>query len=275
MAIRSVGSVSIAFGMVSIPVKLYSATENNALNFHLMHAGCGSRLKQQYVCLAHNTVVERADMVKGYEIAKEQYVTFTSDELKALEEKGSGAIEITEFVPGASVDPIYFDKTYFLGPDKGGAKPYALLANVMRKTGKTALGRYASRGKQHVVMLRAIEGGIVMQQLLQAAEVRSIGLLEIAPAEVNAAEIALAEQLVNAISNERFEPQKYKDEVRERIETVIAAKAAGKQVSISAEPAPSTPVIDLMGALRASLSAAAPAQQPEPKKAKGAKSKVA
>ena len=157
MAARALASVTVSFGMVSIPVKLYTATQAQAgVSFNLLHAGCGSRLKQQYLCAREGVVVERADMVKGYEFAKDQYVTFTPEELKELEEKGTQTIEISEFVPAESIDPIYYDKAYFLGPDKGGAKPYALLVESMRQTGRTAVGRYAARGKQYIVQLRPV-----------------------------------------------------------------------------------------------------------------------
>src|SRR6187551_2504601 len=175
MASRAIASLLVSFGMVSIPVKLYAATQPWAgVSFNLLHRTCGSRLRQQYVCLKEGVIVERADMVKGYEFAKDQYVTFTPEELTALGEKATQTVEIDEFVPAASIDPIYYDKAYFLGPDKGGAKPYALLAESMRKSKQTAVGRYAARGKQYIVQLRAVPGGIVMQQLLYAPEVRSI-----------------------------------------------------------------------------------------------------
>jgi len=147
MAARSIASLTISFGLVSIPVRLFSATEaSRAISFNLLHKACGSRLKQQYICLKEEVPVEREDMVKGYEFAKDQYVIFTPEELKALEEAGTHSAEITEFVPIESIDPVYFDKAYYIAPDKGGAKPYALLAESMRQTKQTAVGRYAARG---------------------------------------------------------------------------------------------------------------------------------
>ncbi len=159
-AARSIGSVTISFGLVAIPVKLYSATQSSsAISFNLLHKGCGSRLRQQYVCLKHGTVVERDDMVKGYEFAKDQYVTFEPQEIKALEEAGTHAIDITEFVPIESVDPVYFDKTYYLAPDKGGAKPYALLTEALKQANRCAIGHWAARGKAYLVMLRPVGDG--------------------------------------------------------------------------------------------------------------------
>jgi len=255
MAARSIASLTVTFGMVSIPVKLYSATQAQAgISFNLLHRDCGSRLKQQYLCAREGTVVERADMVKGYEFAKDQYVTFKPEELKELEEKGTQMVEISEFVPAEAIDPIYYDKAYFLGPDKGGAKAYALLAESMRQTGKTAVGRYAARGKQYIVQLRPVPGGLVMQQLLYAPEVRAITDIELQDAPVRDNELVLAKQLIAQISSDRFDPAAYEDDVRKRIEAAVEKKVAGEEIAVS----PSTPevggqVIDLMEALRASL----------------------
>jgi DNA end-binding protein Ku len=256
MAARAIASVTVTFGMVSIPVKLYAATQPQAgVSFNLLHgSGCGSRLKQQYICAKDGSVVERADIVKGYEFAKDQYVTFTPEELKELEEKGTQMIEISEFVPADSIDPIYYDKAYFLGPDKGGAKPYALLAEAMRETHQTAVGRYAARGKQYIVQLRAVPGGLVMQQLLYAPEVRTIADVGIEEAPVRDSELALAKQLIAQISSKAFDPTQYEDEVKKRIEAAVQKKVEGEEIAISpSAPETGAQVIDLMDALRASL----------------------
>src|SRR3982751_2720055 len=198
MAARSIGSLTISFGMVSIPVKLFSATEaSRAISFNLLHKTCGSRLKQQYTCVKEEIPVSREDMAKGYEFAKDQYVMFTPEERKALEEAGTHTADITEFLPIDSIDPVYFDKAYYLGPDKGGAKPYALLARALRDTKRCALGRWAARGKQYIVMIRPVEDGLVMQQLLYAGEVRSIKDLDIPHMDVKEAELKLAKQLID------------------------------------------------------------------------------
>jgi len=256
MAARALASVTVSFGMVSIPVKLYAATQPQAaVSFNLLHGGgCGSRLKQQYVCAREGVVVERADMVKGYEFAKDQYVTFTPEELKELEEKGTQMIEISEFVPAESIDPIYYDKAYFLGPDKGGAKPYALLAESMRETHQTAVGRYAARGKQYIVQIRAVPEGLVMQQLLYAPEVRAMADIGIEVAPVRDNELALAKQLIAQISSKEFDPNRYEDEVKKRILAAVEKKVAGQEIAISpSAPETGAQVIDLMDALRASL----------------------
>src|SRR5437762_10681556 len=222
MAARSIATLTVSFGMVSIPVKLFSATEaSRAISFNLLHKTCGSRLKQQYICVKEDVPVAREDMAKGYEFEKNQYVMFSLEELKALEEAGTHTAEITEFVPIESIDPVYFDKAYYLAPDKGGAKPYALLAKALRETGRCALGRWAARGKQYIVMLRPVEEGLVMQQLLYAGEVRSIKEIEIPQTEVKDAELKLAKQLIEAQASESFDPSAYKDEVAARIGAAI------------------------------------------------------
>ena len=261
---RPISGGTISFGLVSIPVKLYSATETaNAVSFNMLHAECGSRLKQQYVCARDGQIVPRDQMVKGYEFAKDQYVTFTTDELKAMEEKATQTIEIAEFVPVDRIDPVYYDKAYYLSPEKGGEKAYRLLAEVMRETGRAAIARYAARGKQYIVMLRPSEGaqggvGIVMQNLLYADEVRSFGEVPIADATVREGELALAKQLVDQIASETFNPAAYKDEVRERSQADIQRKVDGQEIA-SPEPSPEPArVIDLMEALKASLSGAKP-----------------
>ena len=277
MAARSIASLTVSFGLVSIPVKLYSATEaSRAISFNLLHKGCGSRLKQQYVCVKEEVVVPREDMVKGYEFAKDQYVMFTPEELKALEETGTHTADIVEFVPLKAVDPVYFDKAYYLGPDKGGAKPYALLARALRESGRCAIGRWAARGKQYIVMIRPVEDlveGLVMQQLLYAGEVRSLRDIDIPNMDVKPAELRLAQQLIEQQSADKFEPKQYVDELRARIEAAVQKKVEGQEITTSeaAEPA-SGQVIDLMEALRASLEkkparkaqAAQPAQPAKP-----------
>jgi DNA end-binding protein Ku len=261
MAARSIASLNVSFGLVSIPVKLFSATEaSKSISFNMLHKACGSRLKQQYICLKEEIPVARDDMIKGYEFAKDQYVTFSAEELKAMEEAGTHMAEITEFVPIESVDPVYFDKAYYLAPDKGGAKPYALLAKALRESQRCALGRWAARGKQYIVMIRPIDDGLVMQQLLYAGEVRSIKDIEIPPTEVKDNELKLAKQLIEAQSVEAFDPSQYTDTVGERIEAAIQKKIEGQEISMSDAPQPGAQVIDLMEALRASLERKQPAK---------------
>ena len=258
MAARSIASLTISFGLVSIPVKLYSATETSrAISFNLLHKACGSRLRQQYFCIKEDVPVAREDMAKGYEFAKDQYVMFTPEELKALEEAGTQTADITEFVPAKTIDPVFFDKAYYLGPDKGGAKPYALLARALKESGRCALGRWAARGKQYIVMIRPLDDGfvegLVMQQLLYSGEVRSMKDIDIPKTDVRDAELKLAQQLIEQQAADKFDPSAYKDEVRERIEAAVQKKVEGQEITMAEAPEQGAQVIDLMEALRASL----------------------
>jgi DNA end-binding protein Ku len=255
MAARSIGSLTISFGLVAIPVKLYSATQSAAgISFNLLHKDCGSRLKQQYICLKHGTVVERDEMVKGYEFAKDQYVSFTPEEIKALEEAGTHSVDISEFVPVTSIDPVYFDKTYYLAPDKGAAKPYALLVEALKQTSRGAVGHWASRGKAYVVLLRPIGDVLTMQQLYFAADVRPATEVEVPKPDVKPAELKLAQQLIEQQTTEAFDPTAYTDELRARIQAAIQKKVEGHEISVSEiAPEGANKVIDLMEALRASL----------------------
>jgi DNA end-binding protein Ku len=261
--------LTVSFGLVSIPVKLYSATEaSRAISFNLLHKDCGSRLKQQYICIKDEVPVAREDMVKGYEFAKDQYVIFTPEELKAMEEAGTHMAEITEFVPIEAIDPVYFDKAYYLAPDKGGAKPFALLASALRESKRCALGRWAARGKQYIVMIRPVEDGLIMQQLLYAGEVRSIKDIEIPKTEVKPAELKLAKQLIEAQASDKFDPAQYTDDVSARIEAAVQKKVEGQEITMAEAPEGGAQVIDLMEALRASLEKKAPkaaaAREPQP-----------
>ena len=276
MSARALGNASISFGLVSIPVKLYTASNtSSAISFNLMHRKCGSRLKQQYICTKEETIVSRDEMVKGYEFNKDQYVLFTEEELKAFEEQATQTIEVTEFVPMDKVDPVYYDKPYYLGPDKGGAKPYRLLTEVMKETGRVALAKYAARGKQYLVMLRPSGEGLVMQQLLYADEVRSFSEVPLDKAEVKDGELKLARLLVEESSSDIFRPEAYEDEVRKRVQEALDRKVQGGQFSVTAAPKKGGEIVDLMEALRASLGkprkaapkAVAPAERKPPRSA--------
>jgi DNA end-binding protein Ku len=222
-------------------------------------------LKQQYICIKEEVVVPREEIVKGYEFAKDQYVMFTPEELKAMEEAGTHMAEITEFVPLEAVDPVYFDKAYYLAPDKGGAKPYALLAAALRESNRCALGRWAARGKQYIVMIRPVEDGLVMQQLLYAGEVRAMKDLEIPKTDVKPAELKLAQQLIEQQTSDTFDPSQYTDEVTARVQAAVEKKVEGHEITMSEAPeGGGAQVIDLMEALRASLEKKGPARAAKP-----------
>lgn len=259
---RSIGTGTVAFGMVSIPIKLFSAAETaSAVSFNLLHGKCGSRLKQQYVCPKDGEQVPRDQMVKGYEFAKEQYVTFTDDEIKSMQEEAQRAIEITEFVPLDKVDPIYYDGAYFLGPDKGGERAYRLLSAAMRETSRCAVAKWCARGKMYLVLIRPQQDGLVMQPLHFADEVRRIDEVPVGEVDVREGELALAKQLIAQIARDEFRPEQYEDEVRKRMQAAIQRKIDGQEVTAAPE-APKAQIIDLMEALKASLAAkaAAPAE---------------
>jgi DNA end-binding protein Ku len=255
MAARSIGSLTISFGLVAIPVKLYSATQSsNSISFNLLHATCGSRLKQQYICQKEGVVVERDEMVKGYEFAKDQYVRFSAEEIKQLEEVGTHSVDITEFVPIEAIDPVYFDKTYYLAPDKGAAKPYALLVEALKESKRCAVAHWASRGKSHIVALRPVGDVLTMQQLYFATDVRPATELDVAKMDVKPQELKLARQLIDQQAATSFDPTAYTDDVRARVEAAIQKKVEGQEISVSeSQPETGGKVIDLMEALRASL----------------------
>lgn len=254
---RSIASLTLSFGLVNVPVKLFSATESGAdIRFNLL-ARDGSRLKQQYVNERTREVVERKDMVKGYEVEDNQFVLFTAEELKQLEEGSSHVIEIVSFVPLASIDPLYYDKAYLLAPDKRGDKPYALLAEALRQSGRCALAKWSWKAKQYVAQVRANADGLILQQLRYAAEVRSLADLGIPKAEVSKPELQLALQLVEQIAADEFDPAQFHDEERERVLAAIDEKVKGRKIVASSREEAGVvgggQVIDLMEALRASL----------------------
>ncbi|HEX2539717.1 MAG TPA: Ku protein [Caldimonas sp.] len=278
MAARSIASLSLSFGLVSIPVKLYSATESTAaVRFNMLDKD-GGRLKQQYVSEKDQRVVERAEMVKGYEFEKDRFVIFQPEELKALQESPSHTIDIVAFIPDKAIDPIFYDKAYFLAPDKRGAKPYNLLMEAMRQSGRVALAKWAWKAKQYVVQVRPAEDGLVLQQLLYSDEVRSMKELDIERVQVSPAELKLAMQLIEQISEDTYDPTMFEDEEKKRILAAIDEKIAGKQI-VANEPhetaASGGQVIDLVEALRASLGRGAAAKEKAPAVAKTPAAKAA
>jgi len=270
MSAHSIGSATVSFGLVSVPVKMFSAGESSAnISFNWLHKKDGSRLKQQYVCSKDGEKVEKEDMIKGYEFTKGQYVLFTTEELKKLEEpRGTGAIEITEFLPADQVDRIYVDKTYFLGPDKGGERAYKLLADALKKTGRIAIGQWAARGKQYLILVRPMENGIAMEQLRYPEELRSIADVPIPKTEVKKSELDMAIKFIDQGTSEEFKPQAYKDNVRKRILDQIQQKVDGKEITEEPTEAPKTQILDLMEALKASLKGGKGAEERKPAKAK-------
>lgn len=253
MAARAISSATISFGLVSIPVKLYTTTDSSGqISFNMLHQ-CGSRLKQQYWCPVDEKVVPRDEIVKGYEFAKGKFVLFEPAELKALEAESSQLIEIREFVPLDRVDPLHFEKAYYLGPDKGGDKPYTLLSKAMERTGRCAIASWSARGKQYLVLVRPYQNGLILEQLRYADELRAFDDVNHVEATLTDAELKLAVQLIEQIASDEFHPEQYEDAVKRRIQEVIARKVEGEEVTFADTPEPEAKIIDLMEALRASL----------------------
>jgi DNA end-binding protein Ku len=254
MPARSIANANISFGLVSVPVNLYSSAESAvSISFNMLHKKCNSRLKQQYICTKDGEVVTRDETVKGYEFSKGQYVVLSKEELKALDEKASGAIDIIEFVPLAKVDRIYLEKVYYLAPDKGGDRAYRLLAAALDETQLAAVGQYAARGQQYIVLLRPVKGVLVMEQLHYADEIRPISEVPVQAGEVKPIELEMAKQLIDQTSTEEFQPEKYKDIVRERVLESIQKKIDGQEITADAPADAGGKIIDIMEALKASL----------------------
>lgn len=284
---RAFASGQIAFGLVSIPVKLFSAAEaSEKISFNMVHKDCGSRIQQQLFCPKDDRTIDRTETAKGYEFSKGQFVLFTEEELKTLEEKSTQQIDIEEFLPSDQIDPIYFQKSFYLAPDKGAERAYTLLSKAMQETKRWALAKYAARGKGYLVVIRPLGKGLVMQQLFYPNEIRSLEDLDLGVAEVKENELKMAIQLAEMGAAEEFHPENYRDEVQERIRGLIQKKIQGEEIVGAMDDQPRAQVIDLMEALRASLGgasakkasskAAAPKAVPrEEEKRKPAKAAVA
>lgn len=276
MAARSIGTATVSFGLVSIPIKLYTSNESGGdISFNMLHQTCGSRLKQQYICTKDGEVVERDATIKGYEFAKGQYVTFSAEEIKAMDAVATNTVALEEFVPASAVDPLYVEKTYYLGPDKGGERAYKLLAEAMINTGLVGIASYSARGKQYIVQVRPYENGLVMHQLRYGEEIKAWSEVPLPDLpEIKDAELNLAKQIIQQIAHETFSPDKYKDDVKVRVMDLINKKVDGQEITAAPE-VPQGKVIDLMEALKASLGMAKPAGDADRKPAQAAAEKPA
>src|SRR5713226_3790519 len=232
---RAFASAQISFGLVSIPVRLFTATEaSEKISFNMLHKECGSRIQQQLYCPKDERTIERTETVKGYEFSRGQYVTFSEEELKTLEEKATQTIDISEFLPRETIDPIYFAKANYVAPDKGGARAYALLAKALEQTGRWALAKYAARGKQYLVVIRPVGKGLVMHQLFYPNEIRSMEELNLGEPVIKDNELKMAVQLAEMGAAEEFHPENYRDEVKERIRALIQKKIDGEEITVTA-----------------------------------------
>jgi len=257
MSPRPISSATLSFGLVSVPVEMYPTYESSAtISFNMINPKTGARVKQELVDSKTGEKVDRAEVVKGYEFSKGQFVTFTKDEIKALEAQKSESIDIREFVPADQVDRLYFDRAYYLGVGKGGDRAYLLLAEALRKTKLAAIGQYKARGKAYLVMLRATDGGLVLETLHYADEVRAIAEVPKPEGAVNPTELDLAVQLIEQRKSAAFDPSKYEDEVQKRMHEQVERKVQGQEITAEPTEAPETQVLDLMEALKKSLAGA-------------------
>ncbi len=272
MAARSIGSGTISFGLVAIPVKLYSTVDTTrAVRFNYLSKD-GSRLKQQYISSSTGEVVDREDRVQGYEFAKGQYVLFSEEEIKAMHVESTNAIDIAEFIPLEDVERLYIEKVYYLGPDKGAARSYHLLRAALEKTGRAALANYAARGKSHLVLVRPFaeddSEGLIMEQLKHEDELRPFSEVTLDPCEINDDELDLALTIIDQRVNEKFEPERYQDQVRSRMMERIQQKIDGQEITLPPEEAPESRIVDLMAALKASVAGGGSAAAKKPATAK-------
>ncbi len=266
MAARSIGSGTISFGLVSIPIKLFTAVSPKSVSFNMLHKTCGGRLKQQLLCPVDNVIVERSDTIRGFEYARDQYVKFTDDELKSLEAARTDSLELVEFVPASTVDFLYIEKTYFLGPDKGGDRAYRLLSEALEKAQRLAVGRFAQRGKDNLVIIRPYKKGLILHECYYADEVRSFDDVETGgDFEFKPIELELANKLIEQLDQDAFEPSRFRDTWADKVRDAVEKKVAGEEVQAAPE-APKAQIIDLLEALKRSVAQVAEAK-PSLKKA--------
>lgn len=263
MAPRAIASGTISFGLVSIPVKVYTATSPQKVRFNMLEPETGARPKQQYVSSVSGKVLGRNDMVKGYEYARGQFVQLDAEELKALEADSTNSMDIVEFVPLDTIDLVHIEKSYYLGPDKGGDKAYQLLGKAMRRRDHVAVARWAARGKEQLVLIRPYRDGLILHQLFYANEVRAFADLDLG-ADLTFAdvELDLADKLIDQLSAEDFVVDKYSDSYTDRVKELIDQKVAGQEISVAPEQ-PKAQIIDLFEALKQSLDADGKGDQPK------------
>jgi len=250
---RSLQTASLSFGLVNIPIRIYTAATSQAVSFHMLHQKDGSRVRQHLFCEAEDKEISRDDIVKGFEVSKGHYVELTDEELEAVEAHANRSVEIQEFVDLEDIDPVYFEKTYYLGPNKGGEKPYALLAQALKDRSQAAVAQFVMRGKENLVLVRPYaDGYLAMDVMYYADEVRDIREVEIPEVKIREGELKLALQLIDNLSTKKWDPDKYRDTYRERVMNVIKKKQKGEEIAVPKERE-TAQVVDLMEALKRSL----------------------
>jgi len=248
----SVWTGYLTFGLISLPVRLFSGARGERVSFHMLHRKDLSRVKQQLWCPVDDEVIERSDTVKGYEYRKGEYVVVEPDEIKKIEPKTAKAMEILEFVPAKEVDPVYFESSYYLVPEEAGKRPYALLVKAMQETDYLAIAKLTMHNREYTVILRPQQEGLMLHTMYYADEVRKVEDFGTKNVELKAAEVKVAHQLIEALSG-KFEPEKYHDTFQENLKNLIQARLEGKEVTEVEKPRKPEPVVDLMSALKQSL----------------------
>ncbi len=269
---RTIWNGSLSFGLVTIPVGLAVAQQRQDVAFRTLHRECGTPIKQKRYCPLHERDVEADELVKGWEFAKGQYVLVEDSDLESVELKRSRSIELLRFVPLAEVDPLYFDRAYYLAPgtDPVGRRPYGLLLEALRSTGMAAVGKFVLWGKENLCLVRPLEGALVLETLYYAEDIRSKAEISeiVEELEVGEPELSMARQLIESLAGS-FDPADYRNDYRDELRAMLEAKRAGKEI-VQPEPAPEAPVIDLMEALRQSIDAAKPTRKPATRRRKTA-----
>jgi DNA end-binding protein Ku len=251
---RALLTGTLTVGLVTVPIRLYTATRGEGVAFHLLHHPCGSRIQNQTYCPVCAATAPREELVRGFEVSEGEYVRFTDQEVKALEDQGGGVIDVQEFIPLDQIDPVYFERTYYLGPGKGGEPGYQLLREAMAQRGRVALAMYTMRGKAHLVLLRPVGDGLHLHTLYYADEVESFAEVDRPDAKVRPGELDLAVRLIEDLARPEADLAQYTDEYRQRVLAAIEQKRAGGTIDTT-EPAAPPPTDDLLATLQRSLDA--------------------
>src|SRR5499433_1076922 len=248
----SVWSGYLTFGLISMPVRLFSGARSSGISFNMLHRPDMTRVKQQLYCPAENKVVERSEIVKGYEFRKDEYVVIEPEEIKKIEPKTAKTMEILEFVKSSEVDPVYFESSYYMVPEEAGRRPYALLSKALEESEYVAIAKLTMHNREYTVFLRPKEGGLMLHTMYYSDEVRQVEGFGRPDVELKEGEVKVAHQLIEALAGE-WDPEKYHDSFQENLKQLIQAKLEGQEVKPVEKPKKMAPVVDLMAALKQSL----------------------
>jgi DNA end-binding protein Ku len=269
----SVWSGYLTFGLISMPVKLFSGARSSGISFNMLHRTDKQRVKQQYYCPADNQIVERSDIVKGYEFRKNEYIVIEPEEIKKIEPKTAKTMEILEFVKTSEVDPVYFESSYYMLPEEAGRRPYALLTKALEETEFVAIAKLTMHNREYTVFLRPHEGGMMLHTMYYAEEVRKVEGFGAPDVELKESEVKVAHQLIKALAD-KWDPEKYHDDFQENLKKLIETKLEGGEITEVEKPKKLAPVIDLMAALKQSLAEMEGKKKPAATSAAGAPAKA-